>query len=487
MWYYIPMAKNKSIKLNYIYNVSYQILTMITPLITAPYLARVLNADGLGAYSYTASIVTYFLMFAALGTINYGNREISYLQTNRKERSKVFWEIELLSITSVLTCVAAYLVFTFVSHSEYRGLFLVQLASLLAVAADITWLLQGLEEFGKVVGRNMVFKIINIAFIFLAVRSEKDLLIYIGGMCFIEFIGNASIWFYLPKFVDLPKFRELHPFRHLKPTVALFVPTIASTIYINLDKTMLQQISGDITENGYYDQAFKIYKLVLAVVTALGAVMIPRIGKCFSENKTDEMKGLLYRSYQFIWFLGFPLCFGLMGISRNFCPWFFGPGWEKVPYILMIQSLLLPIIGISNVTGVQYLITTKRENLLTRSVCIGAVANLILNLIFIPFFFSYGAAIASVISELLITIIQLWYVRNELSIKKILSLSLKYLFASLVMLAVLIGLNLIFPVGILYTITMVAIGGAIYVLLLFIMKDSMIMEGKEMILNRIFK
>ncbi len=479
------MKKNKSIKLNYIYNVSYQIVTMLSPLVTAPYLARVLNPDSIGAYSYTASIVSYFLMFAALGTINYGNREISYLQTDRKERTKVFWEIELLSISSVLLCLFIYLIFAFAFQSQYRWLFLVQAFSILAIAMDISWLLQGMEEFGKIAGRNILFKIINIVFIFLAVKSEKDLLIYVAGMSVFEFIGNSSVWCFLPKLVDKPALKELHPFRHLKPTVALFMPTIASTIYINLDKTMLQQITGNITENGYYDQSFKIYKLVLSIVTALGAVMIPRIGKCFAENKTEELKKLVYSSYQFIWFLGFPLCFGLMGISQNFCLWFYGNGWEKVPYILMIQALLLPIIGISNVTGIQYLITTKRENLLTRSVVIGAVFNLILNLIFIPFFYSYGAAIASVISELFITVIQLWYVRKELSITKILSLSPKYLVASLIMLAIVLGLNFILPVGILPTIVMVTAGGLVYILLLLLMKDSLVLEGKEIVFSKL--
>ena len=149
---------------------------------------------------------------------------------------------------------------------------------------------------------------------------------------------------------------------------------------------MLNEITGSPIENGYYEQAFKIYKVALSVVTALGTVMLPRIGKCFSEGKTNEVKKLLYKSYRFIWLIGCPMCCGLIGVSRNFCPWFFGHGYDKVPYILMIQSVLLIIVGLSNVTGVQYLITTKREYLLTRSVCIGAIANFIMNLILIPNF-----------------------------------------------------------------------------------------------------
>ena len=205
--------KNKSIKLNYIYNVSYQILTLITPLITAPYLSRVLKADGIGAYSYTYSLVSYFIMFAALGTVNYGNREISYLQEDRSKRTKTFWEIELLSVISVIVCLCAYMVFTlaFPHPPLKKHLLLIEAVYLVSVASDISWLFQGLEEFGKIVGRNVIFKIINIAFIFIAVRSESDLLIYVAGVCLLELFANISIWFYLPQYVDRPKLKELRP------------------------------------------------------------------------------------------------------------------------------------------------------------------------------------------------------------------------------------------------------------------------------------
>ena len=470
------IKKTKSIKLNYIYNVSYQILTLITPLITAPYLSRVLKVEGIGIYSYTASIVTYFVMFAALGTINYGNREISYLQNDRQNRSIVFWEIEFLSIGSVLCCLAAYSFFILFINHKYTSLFLVQAFTIITVATDISWLLQGMEEFGKIVSRNVVFKILNILFIFIFVKSPNDLLIYVGGLCLLELASNLSIWFYVPQYINRPNFKQLHPIRHLKPTIALFIPTIASTIYINLDKTMLNEITGSPIENGYYEQAFKIYKVALSVVPALGTVMLPRIGKCFSEGKTNEVKKLLYKSYRFIWLIGCPMCCGLIGVSRNFCPWFFGHGYDKVPYILMIQSVLLIIVGLSNVTGVQYLITTKREYLLTRSVCIGAIANFIMNLILIPKFYSYGAAVASVLSELLITIMQFYFVRNEIDLKSVLKSSHKYIIASLTMLIFLLLEDNYLPINFVDTVILVISGCAVYLLMLIVLKDEMLKE-----------
>lgn len=465
----------KSIKINYIYNLTYQILSIITPLITAPYLSRVLKADGIGEYSYTGSLVAYFIMVAALGTLNYGNREISYLQNDRKKRTKVFWEIELLSMASVAVVLCAYFVFL-IFYKEHRTLLLIQSLCLISVAMDIAWLLQGLEEFGKVIGRNIFFKVVNIAFIFIAIKSKEDLLLYVLGMCVMELLSNMSIWLYVPKFVDRPVLRELRPFSHLKATCSLFVPTIATTIYTMMDKTMLGLFSDGCYENGYYEQATKLSKMTLTIVTALGTVMIPRIGKYFGEGKEEKVKDLLYESFRFVWFMGLPLCFGLMGVSYNFVPWFYGEGFEPISDLLIILALLIPIIGISNVIGIQYLITTRREKLLSKSVFAGAVVNMMLNCALIPFFYSNGAAVASVIAELVITIMQLWYVRKELSIRKIFYMSRNYIISSIAMLPVLYLENGLLTSNIINTICMIASGFLIYIGILLLLKDKFLMK-----------
>lgn len=465
----------KSLKLNYIYNVSYQVLTLITPLITTPYLSRVLNPAGIGTYSNTAANVSYFVMLATLGTAFYGNREISYLQNDRNQRTTVFWEIEILKILSTVVSVICYGVFLCFCQPRNFALYLVQVISILSAAADVTWLLQGLEEFGKVVGRNFIFRIFNIAFIFLFIKRKEDLFLYIAGLVIMEFLANLSIWLYLPKYVDRPRLSTLHPVRHLKPTVALFIPTVAASIYTIFDKTMLGLFTDTSLENGYYEQALKLSKTVLTLVTALGTVMIPRIGMYFSNNKTDKVKELLLESYHFVWFLGLPLCLGLIGISNNFVPWFYGDGYEKVAYLLPILGLLIPIIGISNVTGMQYLITTKREQLVTRTVTIGAVVNFVLNLILIPHFYSIGASVASVIAELTITTVQLYYIRTELSVRTIIKASGTYLFASFVMLVLLVIENHFFTPSILHTCIMIITGGALYFAILLLCRDPFLL------------
>lgn len=464
------MAKQKSLKLNYIYNVSYQVLSLITPLITTPYVSRVLGADGIGDYSFTASVVTYFSMVAVLGTLTYGNREISYLQDDRKARSKLFWEIELLSFLSTGICTAAYLIFLLFCDRSRFSLYAIQTISIVCVAFDIAWLLQGMEEFGKVMFRNMLFKVINIVFIFTAVRDKDDLFLYVAGMVLLALASNLSIWFYLPQYIDRPVWKELHPMRHLKPTLALFIPSVAMSIYTVFDKTMIGLFSNNF-ENGYYEQALKISKTALTLVTALGAVMIPRMGYYFNQKNMDKVKELTYQSYNFVWFLGVPLSFGLIGISQNLVPWFYGKGYDKINVLLPILGLLIIIIGLSNVTGIQYFVTTKREHLLTATVIIGAVVNFICNLILIPKLYSIGASIASVAAEAVITLTQLYFIRNELSFTRIMAQSVKYLLAGACMLLVLFFENHYLSPSVLHSCIMIFSGAIVYFVMLLVLHD----------------
>ena len=477
------MAKKKSITKNYIYNVSYQVLALITPLITTPYLSRVLQADGIGIYSFTAAVVSYFNMFAALGTLTYGNREISYLQDDRKARSRMFWEIELLSLITTSICAVVYILFVLFGAGDNQLFFAIQIFTLLTVGVDVVWFFQGMEEFGKIVVRNIIFKVINIVYIFVVVQSKEDLIFHIGGNAILTFLSHLSLWVYLPKYVDAPDWKNLKPLRHLKGTLILFLPTVAMSIYTILDKTMIG-IFSTAHENGYYEQALNLSKTVLTLVTSLGAVMIPRMGYHYNRGEHTEVKNLAYQSYRFVWFLGIPISFGLMGIASNVVPWFYGDGFLKLTTLLPVLSMLIPIIGLSNVTGIQYLVTTKRENVLTRSLCIGAGTNFVLNLILIPLWSSIGAAIASVAAEMVITGVQFYFIRKEISFIKVISSSWKYILAGGVMLGFLVVEGGMLSSSIPNTICMIGSGAIVYFLLLFLLKDDFMMGYIKKILRK---
>lgn len=475
----------KSIKKNYVYNLTYQILTLITPLITTPYLSRVFGADGIGTCSYIESISSYFVLFATLGLTTFGQRETSYVQDDRKKRSIIFWETNIIELIASTLCIVAYVTFSF-SQTNYK-LYLVLVLNLFSVIANISWFFQGMEEFGKIVLRNIIFKIINIVYIFTFVKTKDDIIIYLFGVAFFGLINNLSYWISVPQYIDRPILKELNPSKHIKTVIALFVPTIAMQVYTVLDKTMIGVITNNSFENGYYEQALKIARLVLTIVTSLGTVMIPRIGYHYSKGDMEIVKQYMYRAYKFVWLCGVPLTLGLIAISNKFVPWFFGDGYDKVVSLLGILSFLILAIGINNVTGMQYLIPTKRENIFSLTVIIGALTNFVLNFFLIQMFQSMGAAIASVVAETTIAIIQIYIVRKELSPFEIVKCGLHYFIAGGLMFITLMQIRGYFNASVLHTFELVIIGAIIYGSVLLVMKDEFLLSNIYKIFKKIIK
>lgn len=449
-----------SIRKNYVYNVISQIVSILAPLVTTPYVSRVLGPAGVGRYSFTSSVVAYFLLFATLGTTTYGQREISYCQDDRKKRSRVFWEIELLSCMAVAASVIAFIVFLLIDGFE--PIYVVQVFTLIAAAADISWLFTGMEEFRVTVIRNIFVRLANIAFIFIAVRDSGDLIVYVAGLCVFTLLGNMSLWPAARRLVGTVPLRGLRPLRHLRADIALFVPTVAISVYTVLDKTMINLITGSDAENGNYEQSQKVAKAALTFVTALTSVLASRIGAYYSDDDKESVREKMYKAYSFVWMLSLPLCFGLIGVADNLVPWFLGKGYEQSVNLVRISGLLIPAISLSNLTGLSYLVPTKRQNYLTASVTTGAAVNVILNSIMIPQLAAAGAAIASVAAETLITAIQLFIVRKELSLRQIFHSAIWPLIASVVMLFIVRLEGRRFTPSILHTCIMILTGVVIY-------------------------
>ena len=478
------MAK-KSIKKNYIFNTCYQILTLLTPLITTPYISRVLGADGIGVVSYAESIVSYFVIFATLGIFTYGQREISYVQDSKRERSIVFWNTKLLQFFTSALVLCVYVAYLFITRASI--LYFILAVNILAVAVDVTWFFQGMEEFGKTVFRNILFKVLNIAYVFLVIKTKEDVLWYAFGLAIFTFLSNLSLWGYLPKYIQKISIKELKPFSALPVVLTLFVPTIAIQVYTVLDKTMIGIITGSSFENGYYEQALKISRMVLMLVASLGTVMIPRIGYHFQKGDNEEVKRLMYRGYRFVWFLGVPLCFGLISVADNMVPWFFGDGFDTVAVLLKILAFIILAIGINNVTGLQYLIPTKRQNTFTLTVIIGATTNFLLNMVLIRNFQAVGAAIASVTAETVIAIVQLLIVRKELSPWRLIKEGIHYYIAGGIMLIALFFEGRFLSPSIVHTGIMVLTGAMLYFVVLLILRDEFLFSNMKTVLGRFKK
>lgn len=479
-------SQAKSIKKNFIYNIVYQLFILVAPLVVTPYVSRILGAEGIGLYSYANSVVSYFLLVAVLGTASYGQRAVSYVQDDKEGRSRAFWEVFILrTLTSVITLVA-YLVFVFLTAESGQFIIYIILAlNVVNTIFDITWFMQGMEEFGKISTRSIIFRLLSIISVFIFVKSPDDLWLYVLFMTVYTVLGNITLWLYLPKY--LCRVRGIKPFRDIKAVLQLFIPTVAIQLYTVLDKSMIGWFANGYSENGYYEQSEKIIKMATTAVTALGTVMIPRIAKVFKTGNMELLKNYIYKSYRFIWMLAIPITFGLIAITSVFVPVFFGSGYEKCEILIPIFSLLTIVIGLSNVTGMQYLVPIGKQNVMTMTVTVGAVVNLMLNLILIPRFYSVGASIASVLAETCVTVVGFLYLKKKkmIELKPVFVSSIKYWIAGGVMIGLLFLIKYFLPVTVWSLVVLIVCGILIYVLMLVVLRDSFALEiiqkGLEML------
>ncbi len=467
------MIKKESVKKNYVYNMLYQLLIIILPIITTPYLARVLGPEGNGIYGYTISIVTYFILFGSLGINLYGQREIAYNQNNIENRSKIFLELIILkTITMSLSAIVFYIVFC--REGDYSVYYKILLIEMLANVMDISWFYQGLENFKKTVTRNFFVKIIALICIFTFVKEPQDISKYMYIYVLSTLFGSLVLWTDLRHFIRKPK--KINIVSHLPMVISLFIPQMAIQVYTVLDKTMIGAILNDMNEVGYYEQSQKIIKILLTIITAVGTVMLPRLASCFAEKNYKQIKRYMYKTFSFVFALSIPLTFGIIAVANNFAPLFFGNGYEKVPLIMQVLSLIIIFISISNITGTQFLLSTKRQKEFTISVVVGAIVNFSLNIIFILYFKSLGAAIATVVAELSVTLVQLYFVRKDFEIKEVIKLSKNYLIASIIMLCICLGISFLIHDRLWCLIIQVAIGMISYALILIILKDKFIFD-----------
>lgn len=466
------MAKQESIKKNYIYNTLYQILTMITPLITAPYISRVLGSGGVGIYSFTNSVASYFTLFAGLGTWAYGQREIAMHRDSKKESSRLFWEIELLSIATTGVTLAVWIVLILVS-GRYSAYYAVLTASIVAVAFDISWYFGGFEKFKYIVIRNTIVKLLGIVLLFLFVRDKDDTLLYVAIMAFTGLLGNISMWTYLPKMLYHVDRKSIHPFRvHLKQTFVYFIPTIATSVYTVLDKTMIGLITKSDSENGYYEQATKIIRMIESGLFSLNTVMRARQSYLFGEGKLDEIREKIGKSFDFLFALAIPSMFGLISIASNFVPWFFGIGYEPVVLLMCLMSPLPLIISISNILDFQYLTPSGQKGKSTKGVVAGAIVNVCFNAILIPKYGAAGATVGSIAAELTISCIFVHMSKGFISWRQIFRISWKKVIASVVFAIAIMQIGKGYSGLVLITVIQILLGIAIYAVILLAMKDS---------------
>ncbi|QPG03720.1 flippase [Latilactobacillus sakei] len=457
---------------NYLYNVFYQVFVLLVPLITMPYIARVLGPTGVGINSFTNSNTQYFILIGSIGVSLYGNRQIAYYRDDKAKTSQIFWEVFLMRMITILVALAAFFIFLGIEKS-YHQAYLMQAILIVAAAFDISWFFMGFENFKVTVLRNIIVKLISLACIFIFVRGKGDLTLYIAVLSISQLIGNITLFPYLKRYINLPNWRELKIWRHFKPSLVLFVPQIATQVYLILNKTMVGKMVS-VEAAGFYDNSDKIVKMVLAIVTATGTVMLPRVANTFAKGDHEQVKKYLYQSFDFVSAVSIPMMFGIAAIAPKFATMFFGQAFDAVGPLMMVESLVILFIAWSNVLGIQYLLPTGHNKEFTMSVTVGAVVNIILNVPLIMWLGTEGAMISTVISEFSVTLYQFYIVRKELDLLQMMQDTWKYLLSGLMMFITVLTMNLRLPFSMLQLVIQVVIGMVVYIFILWLTKPNIL-------------
>ena len=463
---------------NYAYNLSYQLLLIILPIITTPYVTRVFSSEDLGTYGYFNSIVTYFILLATLGVANYGTKEIS---ANRKDIPKNFWGIYTLQLGAALLSILLYILLCMGISTMQNPVAYILGLSLVSKGLDISWLFQGLEDFRKITVRNITVKLVGVISIFLFVKSANDLYLYVFLLTVFELLGQLSMWLPAREFIGKPYFNLGYAKHHLKPIILLFLPQIAISLYVTLDRTMLGALAST-KDVGIYDQALKLISMLLTLVTTLGSVMLPRVSNLLATgnhkavNKMHEVSFLIYN------LVIFPMMAGILIVNDDFVQFFLGQDFQDARYAIAIMIFRMFFIGWTNIMGIQILIPHNQNKEFMISTTAPAIISVGLNLLFLPKLGYIGAAIVSVSTEALVWAIQLYFTRRYLKEVSIIGSLTKIVLASAIMYGILLGSKTLIQFSPTINVLVFAgLGGIIYLFAILSLKVVDVKELKQII------
>ena len=450
-----------SIKKNFLYNVLYQILLIVLPLITTPYISRVLGVVGIGMYTYTYTIANYFVLAAMLGVKNYGNRKIAFVRDNPARLSRTFWEIYDLQFFCALVSFAVYLFVMASQDTAYRTISLLQGIYVFSSLIDISWFFFGLEQFKITVTRNIMIRLGSLACVFLFVKDADDLWKYTLIMATGMLLSQVYLWFCLKDLIHWHRPRLCEIFRHLPSELLLFIPVIAVSLYKMMDKIMLKELSS-FAQVGFYENSEKIINIPLGVITALGTVMLPRMSNIAAKKQTRQGRIYIHHSILFAMFLACGMTFGIAGIADVFVPFFFGDAFVSCILLMQVMTPTILFIAWANVIRTQYLIPNQKDRIYIVSVMLGAVCNLLINLALIPRYQAMGAVIGTIAAEGIVCIYQTWMVRKKLPVRHYIRDMIPFLFLGLGMYGLIRLIRMLPLPSVPLLLLMIGIGGTVY-------------------------
>ena len=463
---------------NYLYNLSYQILTIILPIITVPYVTRIFTSEALGNYVFYNSIVSYFSLFAMLGIGVYGTKQIAAAS----DVSGTFWNIYAIQFVASLLALFVYLIAVFSISQMSTTISLILGVVLLTKMLDISWLFSGKEDFKKITIRNIVVRLIGVISIFTFVKSSDDLYLYVFLIVIFDFLGQFVMWVPAKKFIKRPSFNAKVIKKNLHPIVLLFLPQVAISLYAILDRTLLGLL-GSYSDVGVYEQGQKLISILLKVVSSLGVVMLPRVANLLSERRDKEAQNMVKFSFILYNLIIFPMMFGLIAVNEVFVKLFLGQNFQDVKYVLYVIVFNIMFVGWTNILGYQVLVVRNKNKEFMLSTTIPAFVSVAVNIAVIPFFGYIGASITSVVVEILVFAIQWYYSRNIINKNLLFNKDLaKIICSSLVMFGAVMVCKMILGLdGIIGLIVYLAVGGISYLGMIFLLKTVNIREMKGML------
>lgn len=428
----------KQVNKNFIYNILYQIFIYLIPLVTVPYISRVLGVTNIGIYSYANSIVSYFMLASLLGINNYGARQVARDREEKVKLSKTFFSIYFLQVILTMVMLVLYLFLVTFFFKEHKPIFYISSLSLLSVAFDISWFFFGLEKFKITISRNIIIKLVSLLFIFFLVKSKNDLWIYTLIMSLATLFSQLYLFFYLRKEVSYQKVSIQEIFSHFRECLILFIPVVAYSIYRIMDKTMLGAISGTY-QLGLYENAEKILNIPISFITALGTIMLPHMSK---KSKDDFFEKIKY-SFSLSFCFTIPMMFGILAVAPSFATIFFGAEFKESGTIMMVLVPSILASAITSVIRTNYLIPQAKDKIYVSSTILGAIINFITNILLIPILGIYGACIGTLLAEFSVMVYQSVSVKEEIPIKEVGKILLPFLIKGIIMYILLVVLSIL--------------------------------------------
>ena len=460
---------------NYIYNLFYHMFSMFVPLITAPYLARTLGPNGIGIYGYVNSMTTLICTFVLLGIYNYGNRQIAYVRDNEDALSDTFWQVMSSRIVIAIFGTIIYFFITMVL-GKYRILFLIYYTYMIGYFIDPTWLFVGVEDMKWALLKNMLTKVIAVAGIFLFVKNEDGVPVYLLIQGLSIAVANALSFTQIKRYVKKPYLDFSNVKSDILNSALLFLPSVGTVIYTQCDKIMIELMTSNSQAIAFYDYSEKLITIPLAFITAISTVMMPRIANEFKNNKKENIQILLNKASKYSMLIAFPVMFGMIAISDKLVPWYLGDNFAPTVLAIKIMAPIILTNTLIGISGSQYFTATNQVKVLIVSQFTAAALNILVNALLIPRYSFMGATIATLLTSCLCVCIQYFYLLKQIQLQGVFYTGCRYAIRAGIMYGVIVLTTFNLPAKAYTTLLQVMIGGAVYLGISILVKDPLINE-----------